>query len=90
MEGHDDDPESRIDRAADIEIPGLISTEEDKECAVFTREERARIRRILRDDDRARWFWASLRIWGAYIGAAIVGIYTLQDPIMRMFKWLAR
>ncbi len=37
-------------------------------------EENRRMRRLLRDEDRARWFWSTTRIWLGYITAAIIGI----------------
>lgn len=42
--------------------------------APFTPDENRRFRRLLRDEDRARWFWSTVRIWVGYFTAAIVGI----------------
>jgi len=69
------------------EIP---NEQQDVSGAPLTREERKQLRQMLKDDDRARWLWATVRIWGAYIGGILIGIYTLEDPIMRFFKWIFR
>jgi len=45
------------------------------------------LRRIIRDDDRARWFWRSMRIWATYISAAIAGLYASWEVIARAIKY---
>lgn len=42
--------------------------------APFTPEENKRFRRLLRDEERAHWFWSTVRIWVGYFTAAIIGI----------------
>lgn len=37
-------------------------------------DENRRLRRLLRDEDRAQWFWSTTRIWIGYFTAAIIGI----------------
>jgi hypothetical protein len=44
------------------------------------------VRRIIRDDDRARFFWRTLRVWGTYLFAAIGSIYASWDVVIRFVK----
>lgn len=43
-----------------------------------------RLRRLLRDDDRARWMWASFRIWLGWAIAAPAAIYAAYAAVMRL------
>lgn len=44
------------------------------------------LRRIIRDDDRARFLWATLRIWGTWIGAVVAALYASWDVLARMVR----
>lgn len=52
----------------------------------LTSEERKALRQLLLDESRARWLWKSIRIWAAWIGAALVFIVTIQDWLIAFFK----
>ena len=57
-----------------------VINETDVSSAPLTKHEIMSLRRIIRSDDRARWFWTTVRIWTAWligIPAAIVAIWQI-------------
>jgi len=48
------------------------------------------IRKMLRDEERVKWFWSSLRLWFYYIGAAVAGVYAFQDQMSKMIDSMAK
>lgn len=44
------------------------------------------LRRIIRDDDRTRFLWRTIRVWGGYTSAAIGAIYVSWEVVIRMAK----
>lgn len=56
----------------------------------LSEQELLRIRRLLQSDDRARWFWASFRIWLGWLIAAPGALYAAYAAIMRFFGIDAR
>lgn len=52
----------------------------------FSVDEEKAIRELIQERDRAKWFWASVRIWA--LGAtAVIGAITLTyDAIARFIK----
>jgi len=63
---------------------------DDFDRSPLSDQEVAKLRRILRDDDRARWFWASARIWLGWIIAAPAALYAAYAAVMRFFGIDAR
>lgn len=55
----------------------------------LTAEERRALRRIIRDDDRSRWFWREVRRWGAYGAVAVTSVYASWDFIIKLFHGIA-
>jgi hypothetical protein len=52
----------------------------------FSEGERQAIRRIIRDQERMEWFWATLRIWAGWISAAVIGTYAMYEVSIKFFK----
>lgn len=51
-------------------------------------EELAKIRDIIKSQDRARWFYANMRIWATWISAFIVGTWAVLEVFGKFFKKL--
>lgn len=55
----------------------------------FTDDEAEKLRELLRQDDRAKWFWSSMRtwfLWFAALGSALHwGWQALQDIVTSFF-----
>lgn len=49
----------------------------------FSELERKRLRRLLRDEDRAQYLWRTLRIWVGWGSAVLTGIYAGWDTIAK-------
>jgi hypothetical protein len=64
--------------------------EEEFEDKPMSPDENRRLRRLLRDEDRARWFWSTTRIWVGYITAAIVGIGLSASYLKDALKGIVR
>lgn len=60
--------------------------DEDLDGAEFSERERKSIRRIVRDQERMDWLWSTLRIWGGWASAAVVGSYAVYEIIAKFFK----
>lgn len=58
--------------------------------APFTPDENRRFRRLLRDEDRAQWFWSTTRIWIGYFTAAIIGIGLAAGYLKDALKGLVK
>lgn len=50
--------------------------------------ENQKARKIIRDQERMDWLWASGRIWVAYIGSTIAGVWAGWEHIRSFFKWM--
>lgn len=44
------------------------------------------IRKIIRDDARMAWLWATLRVWAGWATAAGAAIYAVYEPAVRAIK----
>ena len=61
--------------------------DDDIDGGEFTEKERKRIRRIVRDQQRMDWMWATLRIWTGWLSAAIIGAYAPYEALVKfIFK----
>lgn len=59
---------------------------DDKLEPELTDDERRAIRKVIRDRERAEWFWASVRIWALGVTAVIGAITLTYDAIARFIK----
>lgn len=48
--------------------------------------ERKAIRKIVRDQARMDWLWATLRIWSRWAAASIVGAYAVYEVVLKFLK----
>jgi len=64
----------------------MTTDEHDVHSGPLSEDEVKQIRRIIRDEDRMRWLWATARIWSAYCSAAIIGAYGLYEIGMKFLK----
>ena len=49
----------------------------------LTENERKQVRRLLREEQNAAYFWRTLRIWGAWGTSAIGAVYIAWDTILK-------
>lgn len=63
-----------------------MSADDDIDGSELKEWERKAIRKIVRDQARMDWLWATLRIWGGWISAGIVGAYGLYEIALRFLK----
>ena len=59
---------------------------EDFDRGPLSELENRKIRKILRDQERMEWFWASARIWIGWIAAGVASIYAAKDWINKLLK----
>jgi len=64
----------------------MSTPEDDIDGGELTEAERKAIRRIVRDQARMDWLWATLRIWAKWASATILGAYALYEIFLRFFK----
>jgi hypothetical protein len=63
-----------------------MTDSQDVHAGPLSEDEVKQIRRIIRDEDRMRWLWATVRIWSAWLSAGIVGAYGLYEIGMKFLK----
>lgn len=56
--------------------------------APLTELENKKIRKIIRDQERMEWFWASARIWIGWLAAGGAAMYAARDYINKVLKAL--
>lgn len=64
--------------------------EEEFEDTPLTPDENRRMRRLLRDEDRARWFWRTVRIWLGWIAGGLVSAAVIASALKDGLKGLAK
>lgn len=42
-----------------------------------------RLRRILQNDDRMRWFWVSARLWAGWIAGSLAAVWASYTAIRK-------
>lgn len=62
--------------------PGESSGDEDRQ---FTPAERKAIRKMLENDARVSWLWASARVWAGWISAFTVGAFAIHQALQGWF-----
>lgn len=56
----------------------------------LTPEECVAIRRILRDDDRARWIKGQARIWATWLVGAPVALWAAYDALTKLIAGMTK
>ena len=54
----------------------------------LTNEEKRAIRTILKNEDRVKWFWGSVRVWALWIGAVVGGFTIGSEALKRFVRFL--
>lgn len=54
--------------------------------APLTELENKKLRKIVQDQERMDWLWASARIWVGYGAAGVAAVYAGWDIIIRVVK----
>lgn len=57
---------------------------DDDGCELST-EELRHLRRIMKADERARWFWSTIRTFALWITAVSVAAVALRNTIIELF-----
>lgn len=56
----------------------------------FTASERRSLRDIIERDSKARWLASTIRAWGAWAAAVLVGIMAFSDGLKKALRdWLS-
>jgi hypothetical protein len=56
----------------------------------LTPEEIAALRKMLEQDERIAWFWASVRRWAAGIAAVLAALVAFRSDVQAALQWLFR
>lgn len=54
----------------------------------LTPDENERLRRMLEADDRARWFWSTIRTWVIWMGGVSLALVAMKDTIAGIIRSL--
>lgn len=54
----------------------------------LTDEEIVRLRSLLTANDRAVWFWATLKVWSTWLAAVLLGITLGWDALKKLVQAL--
>lgn len=54
--------------------------------APMTSDENRRLRQLLRDDDRAHWFWTTVRTWIMWFGGIAIALLALKDTLRSFLR----
>jgi hypothetical protein len=68
--------------------PEMANPLDEFSDAPLTGLENQKARKIIRDQERMDWLWASGRIWAGYIAGMIAGVWAGWEHIRTFFKWL--
>lgn len=52
----------------------------------LTRLEYRKLRKIIQDQERMEWLWATARIWIGYSAAVVATIFATKEYIVKLFK----
>ena len=67
-------------------LPLMTENLDDFSDAPLTPIENQKARKIIHDQERMDWLWASLRIWTGWVTGGIVGAYALYEVILKFLK----
>jgi hypothetical protein len=79
---------SRDDNIASLRLD-ISTLRSDFAKSSFTQEEMVHIRSIVEADSRAKWLWASVRLYVYWLASVATGIYMLRDWIALVLKKLS-
>lgn len=54
----------------------------------LTPEEIAALRKMLEQDERVAWFWASVRRWAAGAAAVLAALVAFREDVQAMVTWI--
>ncbi len=46
-------------------------------------EEKAAIRRIIRNQQHAEWLWSGIRVWAGWISVTVAGFYAAYEAVLK-------
>jgi hypothetical protein len=56
----------------------------------LTPEEIAALRKMLEQDERVAWFWASVRRWAAGAAAVLAALVAFRADVQAAIQWMFR
>jgi hypothetical protein len=56
----------------------------------LTPEEIAAVRKMLEQDERVAWFWASVRRWAAGVAAVLAALVAFRSDVQAAIQWMFR
>lgn len=60
--------------------------EADDDAREFTPAERKQIRQMVEAQERAQWFWSTVRVWVTWIAATIAAIYATFEILSKHIR----
>ena len=52
----------------------------------LTPAERKAVRKIMRDQARMDWAWATMRIWVGWVAGSIIGTYAVYEVVLKFVR----
>jgi hypothetical protein len=62
--------------------------EQDEEVQPLSESEIQQLRGLLKSEDRAVWFWATLKVWSTWLAAVILGVTLGWDALKKLVQAL--
>jgi hypothetical protein len=56
----------------------------------FTEEERQFLRRMMEEEKRVAWFWATVRRWAFWTATTVAAVVTFRDNLKALFLWFIK
>jgi hypothetical protein len=56
----------------------------------LTPEEIAALRKMLEQEERVQWFWASVRRWAAGTAAVLAALVAFREDVQAAISWMFR
>ena len=63
-----------------------MAEDDDDDLKELTPSERKKIRKIIEGQERAEWFWSTIRIWALWISGIVGGVYALFEFLGKFIK----
>ena len=60
----------------------------DDDVPPLSDEEIVQLRGLLKSDDRAIWFWSTVKVWATWIAAVVVGLSLGWDALKKLLQAL--
>jgi hypothetical protein len=72
-----------------VSIPEQKAAVETFSGEPLTEEENRAVRRMLKTEDRMRWFWSTARVWFMWFAAVATFVVTVWKPVTDTLRgWL--